>query len=69
MRDLLVKQVTHPVRWEQTMQKLVAAAGPARFIELAPGRVLSGLMKRISRRLPVESLAGVTALGSKTPAS
>jgi [acyl-carrier-protein] S-malonyltransferase len=64
MRDLLVKQVTHPVRWEQTMQKLVATA-PARFIELAPGRVLSGLMKRINRRLPVESLASTEALGSK----
>jgi [acyl-carrier-protein] S-malonyltransferase len=68
MRDLLIKQVTHPVRWEQTMQKLVVA-GPARFIELAPGRVLSGLMKRISRRLPVESLATIEALGSKTSAS
>ena len=34
----------------------LAAIEGARFIELAPGRTLAGLMKRINRRLPVESL-------------
>ena len=37
------------------MQTLVARAD-ARFVELAPGRTLAGLVKRINRRLPVESL-------------
>ena len=51
----LVEQIVNPVRWEQTMQALLAA-GEARFVELSPGRTLAGLAKRINRRLPVESL-------------
>lgn len=56
MRALLVDQIVKPVRWEQTMQALIASDANARFVELAPGRTLAGLAKRISRRLPVESL-------------
>jgi [acyl-carrier-protein] S-malonyltransferase len=55
IKRLLVEQIVSPVRWEQTMQGLVAA-GEARFIELLPGRTLAGLAKRINRRLAVESL-------------
>jgi [acyl-carrier-protein] S-malonyltransferase len=62
MKKLLIEQITHPVRWEQTMQSIVAK-GEARFVELAPGRVLTGLLKKINRRLPVESLATADALG------
>jgi [acyl-carrier-protein] S-malonyltransferase len=62
MKRLLVDQIVKPVRWEQTMQTLVAA-GEARFVELAPGRVLTGLLKKINRRLPIESLATADALG------
>jgi [acyl-carrier-protein] S-malonyltransferase len=61
MKKLLVEQITHPVRWEQTMQSIVAK-GEARFVELAPGRVLTGLLKKINRRLPVESLSTADAL-------
>ena len=57
----LIKQIVSPVRWEQTMQLLVAG-GEARYLELAPGRVLTGLLKKINRRLPVESLATMEAL-------
>lgn len=55
IKALLVQQIVKPVRWEQTMQKLVAS-GEARYVELAPGRVLAGLLKKINRRLPIESL-------------
>ncbi len=54
IKRLLVDQIVKPVRWEQTMQKLVSQ-GDARWIELAPGRVLTGLVKKINRRLPVEN--------------
>lgn len=61
IKDLLVQQIVKPVRWEQTMQTLIAQGGAeARFVELAPGRTLAGLAKRINRRLPIESLATVS---------
>jgi [acyl-carrier-protein] S-malonyltransferase len=58
IKELLVEQIIKPVRWEQTMQQL-AAVPEARFVELAPGRVLTGLLKKINRRLPVDNLATV----------
>jgi [acyl-carrier-protein] S-malonyltransferase len=67
IRDLLVQQIVRPVRWEQTMQALIAEGGAeARFIELAPGRTLAGLAKRINRRLPVESFATTEALSARS---
>ncbi len=64
IKRLLVDQIVKPVRWEQTMQK-IAPTVDARFVELAPGRVLTGLLKKINRRLPVESLATAETLKSK----
>jgi [acyl-carrier-protein] S-malonyltransferase len=64
IKKLLVDQIVKPVRWEQTMQALLAG-GDARWVELAPGRVLTGLLKRINRRLPVESLATADMLTPK----
>jgi [acyl-carrier-protein] S-malonyltransferase len=72
IKDLLVKQIVSPVRWEQTMKTLITAGGDgARFVELAPNRHLAGLAKRINRRLPIESLSTVEGLQSKdkTPTS
>jgi [acyl-carrier-protein] S-malonyltransferase len=64
IKKLLVDQIVKPVRWEQTMQKIAPVEG-ARFVELAPGRVLTGLLKKINRRLPVDSLATAEALTPK----
>lgn len=55
IKRLLVDQIVRPVKWEQTMQALVARP-ELKFVELAPGRTLAGLAKKINRRLPVESL-------------
>jgi [acyl-carrier-protein] S-malonyltransferase len=55
IKELLVKQIIAPVRWEQTMVPLAGQDG-VKFIELAPNRHLAGMMKRINRRLPVDSL-------------
>jgi [acyl-carrier-protein] S-malonyltransferase len=57
----LVEQITHPVRWEQTMQKL-APTPDARFVDLAPGKVLTGLLRKINRRLPVDTYATADTL-------
>ena len=56
IKQRLVEQIVSPVLWEATMRALVANLG-ARFVELAPGRTLAGLAKRIERRLPIESVA------------
>jgi [acyl-carrier-protein] S-malonyltransferase len=62
IKKLLVDQIVKPVKWEQTMQALISASADARFVELAPGRTLAGLAKRINRRLPIESFATSEAL-------
>jgi len=48
IRLRLVEQVTSPVRWEESMRYLLAH-GFTRFIELGPGKALSGFMKRIDK--------------------
>lgn len=60
IKRLLIDQITQPVRWSQTMQKL-ATPGSA-FVELAPGRVLAGLLKKIDRRAAVTNLGTAAAL-------
>lgn len=60
IKQLLIEQITQPVRWSQTMQKLVARGGS--FVELAPGRVLAGLLKKVDRRAELTNLATASAL-------
>ena len=55
IKDLLVRQVTSSVRWSESMQWLIAQ-GFGRFIELGPGNVLGGLMKRINKDVDVVSI-------------
>jgi len=47
-RDALIRQVTGSVKWQQSIQLLIAQ-GVERFIEVGPGKVLSGLMRQIDR--------------------
>jgi [acyl-carrier-protein] S-malonyltransferase len=49
---LLLAQVSAPVRWVESIRAL-AAAGVGRVVELGPGKVLGGLVKRISKELEV----------------
>src|SRR5450432_126857 len=48
LREALIRQVTGPVRWVESMQLLIAQQPPC-FIEVGPGKVLSGLMRQIDR--------------------
>src|SRR5260221_3958037 len=61
IKELLVRQVTSPVRWSESMQWLVGE-GFTRFIELGPGNVLSGLMKRINKDVEMLSVSDVPTL-------
>ena len=61
--DTLVRQVTTPVRWEDVVTRLVKE-GAGTFIEVGPGKVLSGLIRRIApetRVLNVEDRASLEA--------
>ncbi len=61
IKDLLVRQVTSPVRWSDSMQWLIAQ-GFTRFIELGPGNVLAGLMKRINKDVEMISVSDSATL-------
>lgn len=55
IRDSLVKQLSHPVRWVETINKM-AAEGTKQIIECGPGKVLTGLNKRINRQMPAYAM-------------
>lgn len=57
----LTKQLTCPILWQKCMQKLIAD-GVENFYEIGPGRVLTGLMKRISRKTKVVNLSNIQAI-------
>jgi [acyl-carrier-protein] S-malonyltransferase len=62
--DALVRQVSSPVRWEDVVRRLIAD-GATTFVELGPGAVLAGLIKKIDRSVTVFSVedeAGLAAV-------
>lgn len=61
IKDLLIHQITAPVRWEESMAQL-RALGCAAAIEVGPGRVLAGLLKRIVPDLPCASFGDPVGL-------
>lgn len=63
-RDALKRQVTRPVRWSETVQRMIAGDRVDTFVEVGPGRVLSGLIRRIdpgARRLSVNDCTTLEA--------
>ena len=61
IKSMLEQQVTGSVRWTASMQKLIAD-GHTTFIELGPGKVLAGLMGRISKEVQVISVEDIDSL-------
>jgi [acyl-carrier-protein] S-malonyltransferase len=55
IKEALVRQAASPVRWVETVQK-ISAAGVTRVIECGPGKVLTGLVKRIDGNLAAEAI-------------
>jgi [acyl-carrier-protein] S-malonyltransferase len=56
VKSLLAEQAVRPVRWEESVRKL-ETLGCRRILEVGPGKVLKGLIKRISSSLQVENFA------------
>jgi [acyl-carrier-protein] S-malonyltransferase len=62
--EALIQQVSSPVRWDDVVRRLIAE-GATRFVELGPGTVLAGLIRKIDRSVTVASVEdpdGVPAL-------
>ena len=57
----LVKQLTSPILWQKCMERLLAD-GVEEFYEIGPGRVLTSLMKRISRKTKVNNISSAQSL-------
>ena len=55
LKDLLVKQIVSKVRWRESAQ-LMINKGTSQFIEIGPGKVLSGLIRRIDRNVKVSAI-------------
>ncbi|MGH8105403.1 MAG: ACP S-malonyltransferase, partial [Arenimonas sp.] len=55
IQDALVRQLYSPVRWTECAQKL-AANGASHIVECGPGKVLSGLIKRIDKSLDARAI-------------
>jgi [acyl-carrier-protein] S-malonyltransferase len=51
----LINQLTGPVRWAQTIEEMIND-GASSFIEVGPGKVLQGLIGKINKAIPVESI-------------
>jgi [acyl-carrier-protein] S-malonyltransferase len=55
LKGLLVEQITSPVLWTDTLEEL-ARQGVQRFVEVGPGKVLGGLVKRTLKDVQILSL-------------
>lgn len=61
IRDALVRQLYCPVRWVETIQS-IGSSGVKRIVECGPGRVLSGLIKRIADDLQTVAIGSVAGM-------
>ncbi len=59
--DKLTQQVSSPVRWLQTVEKM-SAAGAQNFIEIGPGKVLTGLVRQINKEVVYSNIEDSTSL-------
>ena len=61
VKDLLVRQVSSPVLWEASVMRMIES-GVERFIEVGPGKVLSGLVKRIAKNVSIGNVEDISTL-------
>lgn len=61
VRELLVQQVCAPVRWEQSVQTMIGL-GATTFVEIGPGKVLTGLVKRINKEMALVNIEDAAAV-------
>ena len=65
IKDLLVKQIENPVRWRESVINMINS-NVDKFIEIGPGKVLSGLVKRIDRNIKLVQINDIEDLKNLT---
>lgn len=68
IKEALVRQAASPVRWVETVQKM-AASGITRVVECGPGKVLTGLVKRIDGNLVADAIIDQASLDAMLEAT
>ena len=63
VREKLTAQVSSPVRWLQSVEN-IAASGVERFVEIGPGKVLTGLVRQINREAVYSNIEDSESLRS-----
>lgn len=61
--DALIRQACSPVRWVETIEKM-AASGITYIVECGPGKVLSGLVKRIAPQIQIRNISDLESMES-----
>ena len=61
VRNALLRQVASPVRWVESVEKMIAM-GVKRFVEIGPGNVLTGLIKRIDSNVELVNVSDVPSI-------
>ena len=63
IKNLLIDQIENPVRWRESVINMINA-GNRKFIEIGPGKVLSGLVKRIDRNIELIQVNNISDLNN-----
>lgn len=61
IRNALKQQVTQPVLWQRCVERMIDD-GVEAFVEIGPGRVLTGLMRKINRKMPTKNISSFDAI-------
>ena len=61
VKDELVQQLCHPVQWQKSIEYIISQ-GVGLFVEVGPGKVLSGLIKRINKAAKTLSIGDARSL-------
>ncbi|MGA2092666.1 MAG: ACP S-malonyltransferase [Sedimentisphaerales bacterium] len=65
IREGLTKQLVQPIYWQKCVERLLAD-GVEKFYEIGPGKVLTGLMRRINRKTNIENISTAAAISEMT---
>jgi [acyl-carrier-protein] S-malonyltransferase len=63
VKELLLRQIDHPVRWEETVRGM-AASGVTHILEIGPGKVLAGLVRNTAKEIQVLQVGTVESIES-----